>query len=123
MAAVTAHRIASRHHRLLMAVLLVLSLLWQPWVSTAHAVSMASGTEVCTSTGPQLFDANGKAIDAQPRSCLDCCGAMSPPALQPTAAPLVLHPLSHAAPAEPLTAQRLAAQWLAPLSRGPPLAS
>jgi hypothetical protein len=123
MAAVTAPRTASRHHRLLLAVLLVLSLLWQPWVSTAHAVAMASGTEVCTSTGPQVFDANGKAIDAQPRSCLDCCGAMSPPALLPTAAALALHPLSHAAPAEPLTAQRLAAQWLVPLSRGPPVLS
>lgn len=123
MSAVTASRIAPRHHRLLLAVLLVLSLLWQPWVSTAHAVAMASGVEVCTSTGPQVFDANGKAIDAQPRSCLDCCGSISPPALLPTVAALVVHPLSFAAPAEPLTAQRLAAQWLAPLSRGPPTVS
>lgn len=112
-----------RTHRLLLAVMLVVSLLWQPWVSTTHAVAMASGVEVCTSAGPQVFDANGKAIDAQPRSCLDCCGAVSPPALLPTVAALGVHPLSHAAPADVLTAQRLAAQWLAPLSRGPPTVS
>ena len=119
----TPSRTSTRTHRLLLAVMLVVSLLWQPWVSTTHAVAMASGVEVCTSAGPQVFDANGKAIDAQPRSCLDCCGSASSWALLPTVTAVGAHPLPHAAPAEGLTAQRLAAQWLAPLSRGPPTVS
>ena len=105
---------------MLLAVWLVVSLLWQPFLNTAHAAAMVTGTEVCTSTGPQWVDADGQVVAAHAHACADCCSSPVPPVLLPGAAAAPVVPLRHAAPAEPLTAQRLAAQWLAPLSRGPP---
>lgn len=106
-----------------MAVWLVASLLWQPFLSTAHAAAMATGTEVCTSAGMQWVDADGKTVAAHAHACADCCSSPVPPGLLPDAAVPAAVPLRHAAPAEFLTVQRLSAQWLAPLSRGPPLVS
>ena len=120
MPAVTARHLTRRSHRLLLAVWLVVSLLWQPFLNTAHAAAMVTGTEVCTSAGTQWVDADGQPVAAHAHACADCCSSPVPPVLLPDAGGVAPLPLRHAAPAEPLTLQRLAAQWLAPLSRGPP---
>lgn len=94
-------------------------LAWQLPASAAQRVAMASGLEVCTTSGMQIVDADGKAISAQHHECPDCCCAASP--MMP-AAPDRYDPAVYPRPApiETLTMRRLAAQWLAPLSRGPP---
>lgn len=112
--------VPTRGHRLFLAVLLVLSFVWQPWVATSHAAAMASGTAICTSRGNVVLDAQGKAVPSARQGCGDCCSSVTPAALLPTIATVPQRAVSHAAPADVLTAQRLAAQWLAPLSRGPP---
>lgn len=113
----------TRRLRLLLAALLVLSFVWQPWVVTAHAAAVATGNAICTSRGNVVLDSEGKAVPSARQVCGDCCGCATPAALLPEVASIQHRAVSHASPADVLTAQRLAAQWLAPLSRGPPLLS
>lgn len=99
----------------------MLVLLAQPWIGASHAASMAMGTEICTSSGIQLIDAHGKAMEASQHDSHDCCctGAVGLPGNIALGAP---DPCPQAGPAELLSARRLDAAWLAPLSRGPPAA-
>ncbi|CAN7617749.1 hypothetical protein [Rhizobacter sp. LjRoot28] len=107
-------------HRILMLVWVALALLWQPAGATARAAGMAAGQEVCTSVGMQMVDADGQPIQAQSHPCTDCCGSLWPAALLPGMATGLLRELRHATPASPPPPLRLAAEWLGPLSRGPP---
>lgn len=113
-------RTLSPAHRLWLVVGLVCALLWQPAGATARAAGMASGIEVCTMAGMQVVDADGLPLDAGVHPCTDCCGSLLPPGLLPSRSATAASALRHAAPASPPTVQRLAAEWLAPLSRGPP---
>lgn len=105
-------------------------LLWAVLAFVGHAmlgsylgVAIAGGTAVCSATGSTtVVDADGEPLPAETHAHHDgCCSAayaLPAPAAEPA-------PSLHAghAPAGQLTAQRLGAQWLAPLSRGPPLSS
>ena len=100
------------------------ALLVQGWLGTYFGVAVAAGTKVCSATGAStVMDADGKPLPASAaHHANECCCT---PFLGPS---LVLPEwrLAHQpglAPAEPLTLQKLAAQWLAPLSRGPPVHS
>jgi hypothetical protein len=110
-----------RARRAFLALVAVFVVLLQPWVGTSHAVAMTLGMEVCTTAGIQSIDAQGKALDDVKHDVHDCCssGAAGLPADVATTG----HgQYRHAAPAEMLTAGRLDAEWLSPLSRGPPSA-
>ena len=105
-------------------------LLWAALAVIGHAmlssylgVAIAGGTSVCSATGTTtVVDADGEPLPAAAHGHHDCCCsatyALPPPQGEPAPRVDVAH-----APAEQLTAQRLGAQWLAPLSRGPPLSS
>jgi len=86
-------------------------------------VMAATGMEVCSASGSSIVtDADGDPLPASAQHMHDSCCL---PAFGPSpflAEWKAVHPLRQA-PAEPLTLQKFAAQWLAPLSRGPPLLS
>ncbi len=110
-----------RARRAFLAFVAVLALLLQPWVGAGRAAAMAMGTEICTTTGVQLLDAQGKAVDASTHASHDCCctGTLWLPA---GLAFEGAGSFAQESPAEVLTTSRLDAEWLAPLSRGPPTA-
>jgi len=98
----------------------MLVMLLQGWVMAYQSTAMASGIEVCSASGAKRVDREGKPLPSLGHAGHDCCctaAALPPPVPQDTAAPN----LRHEAPTRHLSAGRLAAQWLAPLSRGPPL--
>jgi hypothetical protein len=101
---------------------LVLALLLQGLVMPRHAIAMATSTEVCSVDGGAKFvDADGHTVSKH-RMDHDCCcpslgGAL--PAAGWVFVPLHTPPQAQA----PQAAARLAAQWLGPLSRGPPVVS
>ncbi len=112
------HRFDAR--RCLLAVCAIVALLVQPWVSATRLVAMANGTPVCTSGGDmKMVDADGQPMQAMHHPCLDCCSA-SLLGLPPVLAWNEPRPVLHTQPAELITASRRDAQWLSPLSRGPP---
>jgi hypothetical protein len=97
----------------------VLVLLLQPWVGTSHAVAMAMGTEICTTFGTQWVDGQGKALDGAKHDGHDgCCSGAA--GMTADLAPAGHGNDRQCTPAESLAASRHGAEWLAPLSRGPP---
>jgi len=92
-------------------------------LSTYWGVAVAAGTTVCSATGSKtMTNADGEPLPATAHHADPCCCTQ-------VVAPLPFlgecKPVRHRsqAPHEPLTLQKLAAQWLAPLSRGPPVFS
>jgi hypothetical protein len=84
-------------------------------------VAVAAGMPVCSATGAKtVLDADGEPLPGtgSPLGHECCCTSFFGPA--PFLA--TWQPAQHfqPAPAEPLTLRKFAAQWLAPLSRGPP---
>jgi hypothetical protein len=113
--------------RYLTVLLLLVSLLAQPWLAAAPSTAANLDTEICTGTGLQLVHERGDPSDpthggSGHHDCMDCCCA-SPVAILPPAWAPVLPEAGHEAVVMTLSARQLAAQWLAPLSRGPPLHS
>jgi len=99
---------------------LVLCLLCQGFVAVRHEVAMAAGFEVCSADGSRrVVDDEGRPVSDGAQAHHACC------LLGDTAAP---PPLARAfeglavvvAPAASVPVGRLAAEWAAPLSRGPP---
>jgi hypothetical protein len=97
---------------------LALALLLQSFTALSHATAMAAGTELCSANGhtTRVSVEDDGAAGASPHDCCLSAATAAPPTLPQ---PLLLA-LGFDAPAPALTAQRLAAEWLAPLSRGPP---
>ena len=99
-------------------VALVLLLLFQFVFMAHHSVVMAAGTEICTSEGTKHLSAEGDSIgDAGHHH--DCCSTgklAAPPATRLGSAQEAAGTVTSTF----ITTDRLAAQWLAPLSRGPP---
>lgn len=110
--------IAARLPALWLAVCLVVALVGQPWVAAYQATLAGLGIEVCTSEGMKRVDADGNVVSVTGQPSHDCCGTGiaglpgNTLAVSPTA--------RHDSPVTLLTAGRLAAEWQAPLSRGPP---
>lgn len=110
--------IAARLPSLWLAVCLVVALVGQPWVAAYQATLAGLGIEVCTSEGMKRVDADGNVVSVTGQPSHDCCGTGiaglpgNTLAVPPTA--------RHDSPVTLLTAGRLAAEWQAPLSRGPP---
>ena len=97
---------------------LALALVLQSFTALSHATAMAAGTELCSAGGHTTrvsVDDDGGTGTSPHDCCLSAATAAPPPVPQP-----LLPALGFDAPAPALTAQRLAAEWLAPLSRGPP---
>jgi NADPH-dependent 2,4-dienoyl-CoA reductase/sulfur reductase-like enzyme len=113
--------IAARLPALWLAVCLVVALVGQPWVAAYQATLAGLGIEVCTSEGMKRVDADGNVVSVTGQPSHDCCGTGiaglpgNTLAVPPTA--------RHDSPVTLLTAGRLAAEWQAPLSRGPPTRS
>ena len=110
--------------RYLTVLLLLMSLLAQPWLAAVPSTAASLDMEICTGTGLQLVqervDPAGSDHDGSGHhDCMDCCCA-SPVAVLPSAWVPVLPEAGHETVVMTLSARQLAAQWLAPLSRGPP---
>ncbi|WP_372526141.1 DUF2946 family protein [Piscinibacter sp.] len=80
---------------------------------------MDLGLEVCSADGAKRVDADGKPISSGEHHAHDCCCSAD------LAAPLpgqltAETPARHSFPGSLATFGQLSAQWLAPLSRGPP---
>lgn len=110
--------------RYLTVLVLLVSLLAQPWLLAAPSPAANLDTEICTGNGLQIVhelgDPAGSAHDGSGHhDCMDCCCA-SPVAILPPAWSSALPEPGLEIPAIALTARQRAAQWLAPLSRGPP---
>ncbi len=110
---------AAPHITARLVVWLVLALLFQPWIGAYRAAAAVGGIEVCTVAGPKRVDADGNPRTVN-HGAHDCCCvsavASPPPSLATHAVAL-----AHESPAATLKAGRIAAEWLSPLSRGPPL--
>ena len=96
-------------------------LIVQALVGSYLGVAVAAGTQVCSASGAdRVVDADGQPLPAAGghlgHDC--CCMPLAGPA--PSMAAWV--PARHVrhVHAQTLTQRKLAAQWLAPLSRGPP---
>ena len=98
---------------------IAIALLFQNAILTQHALAMATGIEVCSVAGPTRVDADGHPLKGGDLKHHDCCCA-TPLAAPPVARTLPPMPSAGRVAAAPVTAARLAADWLAPLSRGPP---
>ncbi|WKB53379.1 DUF2946 family protein [Eleftheria terrae] len=105
--------------RLALALWLALVMFWQPWVAAYQASLAAAGIEVCTATGvTRVHPKEQPAGEHQGHDQDCCCSAGLVAALPPVPAPL---PRLHAiAPTAHLGERVLQAEWLGPLSRGPP---
>ncbi len=110
--------IAARLPSLWLAVCLLVALVGQPWVGAYQATLAGLGFEVCTSEGMKRVDADGKVVSVTGQPSHDCCGTGI--AGLPGDPPLLTGTAGHDSPVTLLTAGRLAAEWQAPLSRGPP---
>lgn len=110
--------IAARLPALWLAVCLVVALVGQPWVAAYQATLAGLGIEVCTSEGMKRVDADGNVVSVTGQPSHDCCGTGI--AGLPGNTLAVPHTAHHDSPVTLLTAGRLAAEWQAPLSRGPP---
>lgn len=101
-----------------LAVCLFVALVGQPWVAAYQATLAGLGIEVCTSEGMKRVDADGNVVSVTGQPSHDCCGTGI--AGLPGNTPAVPLTARHDSPVTLLTAGRLAAEWQAPLSRGPP---
>ena len=83
-----------------------------------HATAMATGIEVCTTDGAMRVSTDGEPLGSDSAGHDCCCPGTvgTPPAVEDLTPLRAIDP----APSERITAGRLSAQWLAPLSRGPP---
>ncbi|CAN5436016.1 hypothetical protein BH09PSE6_BH09PSE6_01080 [soil metagenome] len=110
-----------RSVRAALALLFALVFTAQSQAMASHALAMSMGIEICTAEGMVLVDHDGKPLPKESMQH-DCCGigtlgaASAPPCLDALE-------LQHAAPSAPMPASALAAEWLGPLSRGPPIPS
>jgi hypothetical protein len=108
------------HRRTWSVFWLALCLLFQSTVLIRHAAAMTTGAEVCSANGSKRVDADGKPVSDAVGHDYDCgcCGVSlaAPPADAAIRDPMTV-PLS---PTAFIAVSRLYAQWLAPLSRGPP---
>lgn len=100
---------------------LVCALLVQAACLSYHATAMATGVEVCSVEGTKRVpDDSSPASDATAGEHDLCCvsALATPPVLD-----IANASFEPPAPTSHLSAERLGAQWLAPLSRGPPAPS
>jgi hypothetical protein len=102
------------------AVWLAFCVLLQSTVLVQHALAMATSVEICSTDGPKRVDADGKPISDAVGHDNGCgyCGVSlaAPPVPASISEPM---PVRSSLPAF-ITIGKLHAQWLAPLSRGPP---
>jgi hypothetical protein len=105
--------------RIAAAFWLALVLLLQGPAMAYQATAMATGIDVCSASGSKRVDGEGKPLTASHTSHHDCCcsAASLPP---PLSIDTSLLAFGHETPADKLSAGRLGAEWMAPLSRGPP---
>ncbi|HWP18779.1 MAG TPA: hypothetical protein VNO84_06605 [Burkholderiaceae bacterium] len=108
----------SRDH--LLALWLAAVVLLQAVLGSYLSAAVAGGTSVCSATGTAIVvDADGEPLPAHAHFLHDgCCTPAFGLHLAPGTA--AGPGLAHEAPTARLSARRLAAAWMAPLSRGPP---
>lgn len=98
---------------------LVLALLLQGLVMPRHAIAMATSTEVCSADGAAKFvDADGHTVSKHGMDHDCCCPSLA--AALPATGWVPAPPATPVPPRPAPAAALLAAQWLGPLSRGPP---
>lgn len=101
---------------------LVLALLLQGLVMPRHAIAMATSTEVCSVDGAAKWvDADGQVVSRHGMDHDCCCPSLG--VALPAAGWVVMPPALPPQAQAPLAAALWAAQWLGPLSRGPPVVS
>ncbi len=98
-------------------------LLTQLWVAGYQSMAALTGIEVCSAEGMLRVSADGQPITAAPHHGHDCCLPLGTANLLPSPPLFGLLALAGAAPEPLLSAARLDAEALTPLSRGPPLHS
>lgn len=96
---------------------LALALVFQLLLGAHHSTVMASGLEVCSADGAVRVDAGGSPLSSDHGHACCCTADFS---LPPTFEAHLKADMTAASPAALFTLGRLSAQWLAPLSRGPP---
>ena len=99
---------------------MIVALLTQGTAAAYHAVAMAVGTEVCSAEGSKHVDEDGHVIKGQ--GMHDCCCPSVATAPPPSVDPVMLA-TGVTLPESDLPLPAFAAQWLGPLSRGPPALS
>ncbi|CAN5302552.1 hypothetical protein BH10PSE17_BH10PSE17_15770 [soil metagenome] len=101
-----------------MAILFALVFTAQTQAMSSHALAMSMGIEICTAQGMKFVDPDGKPLPKESMQH-DCCCIGTLGSAPTSVVPIVLT-LPAAAPTSFVATRRLSAEWLAPLSRGPP---
>ena len=99
---------------------LVLCLLTQSVLAAQHVIAMTLGNEVCTTDGVKKIGDDGQPLAGSAQHDHDCCCSATDSAA-PSPEFIVAVERNRTSAETLLTAGRLAAQWLAPCSRGPPV--
>jgi hypothetical protein len=103
-----------------LALWLALCILLQSFFAVQHDVAMATGLEVCTAEGAKRVDGQGEQLDGQPLLHACCVMADLDLAMPPPRADVRVVFVASVPPAEALPTAWVCAQWVSPLSRGPP---